>query len=43
MARRLVADSAIPPDDRVAAALIVLYGQPLTRIVRLTTRMGSSE
>ena len=36
-ARRLVSDGTIPVDDRVAAAFVVLYGQPLTRIVRLTT------
>ncbi|HEV2374079.1 MAG TPA: hypothetical protein VGS19_18220 [Streptosporangiaceae bacterium] len=35
-ARRLVTDNTIPADDRVAAALLVLYGQPLTRIARLT-------
>jgi hypothetical protein len=43
-ARRLVSDSTIPVDDRVAAALVVLYGQPLSRIARLTTsdiRTGS--
>lgn len=36
IARRLVADGTIPTDDRVAAALVVLYGQPLTRIVSLS-------
>jgi integrase len=35
-ARRLVTDNTIPVDDRVAAALVVLYGQPLSRIARLT-------
>jgi integrase len=37
IARRLVNDNALAVDDRVAAALVVLYGQPLSRIVRLTT------
>ena len=37
IARRLVNDNALAGDDRVAAALVVLYGQPLSRIVRLTT------
>ncbi len=36
-ARRLVNDDTIPVDDRVAAALVVLYGQPLSRIARLST------
>jgi hypothetical protein len=36
-ARRLVNDDTLPADDRVAAALVVLYGQPLSRIARLTT------
>lgn len=36
-AKRLVDDNTIPADDRVAAALIVLYGQPLSRVARLTT------
>ncbi len=36
IARRLVTDAAIPTSERVAAALLVLYGQPLTRIARLT-------
>jgi hypothetical protein len=36
-ARRLVTDDTIDADDRVAAALLVLYGQPLTRIARLRT------
>jgi hypothetical protein len=35
-ARRLVTDDTIRADDRVAAALLVLYGQPLTRIAWLT-------
>jgi len=34
-ARRLVTDDTIPAGDRVAAGLLVLYGQPLTRIARL--------
>ena len=37
IARQLVADDTLAIDDRVAAALVVLYGQPLTRIARLTT------
>ena len=37
IAKRLVDDNTIPADDRVAAALVVLYGQPLSRIARLTT------
>jgi hypothetical protein len=44
IARRLVADDTIDADDRVAAALLVLYGQPLTRIARLRTndvRLGA--
>lgn len=36
-ARRLVADETIAVDDRVAAALVVLYAQPLARIAALTT------
>ena len=37
LARRLVADDTLPVDNRVAAALVVLYGQPLSRVARLTT------
>lgn len=37
IAKRLVEDNTIPADDRVTAALVVLYGQPLSRIARLTT------
>ncbi len=37
IARQLVADDTLAIDDRVAAALVVLYGQPLSRIARLTT------
>lgn len=37
MARRLVADDTIDIADRVAAALVVLYGQPVARVARLTT------
>lgn len=37
IARRLVADETIAVDDRVAAALVVLYAQPLARIAALTT------
>jgi hypothetical protein len=36
IARQLVADDTLAVDDRVAAALVVLYGQSLSRIVRLT-------
>lgn len=35
IARRLVTDDTISPDDRVAGALVVLYAQPLTRIAVL--------
>lgn len=35
IARRLVTDDSIAVADRVAGALVVLYGQPLTRIVGL--------
>ena len=37
IARQLVVDDTLAIDDRVAAALVVLYGQPLSRIARLTT------
>lgn len=37
IARRLVADDTLDLADRVAAALVVLYGQPLARVARLTT------
>lgn len=37
IARRLVNDDSLAVDDRVAASLVVLYGQPLSRVVRLTT------
>jgi len=37
IARRLVVDDTIDVADRVAAALVVLYGQPLARVARLTT------
>ncbi|PAK92572.1 hypothetical protein B8X04_17115 [Brevibacterium casei] len=36
-AQRLVRDDSIDPVDRIAGALIVLYAQPLARIVALTT------
>lgn len=36
-AQRLVGDDNLDPVDRVAGALIVLYAQPLARIVALTT------
>lgn len=35
-ARRLINDDEFLPDDRVAGALVVLYGQPNTRISALT-------
>jgi hypothetical protein len=37
IAPRLVHDDTIDPADRLAGALVVLYAQPLTRIVTLTT------
>jgi len=37
IAQQLVTDTTIDPVDRVAGALIVLYAQPLERIVTLTT------
>jgi hypothetical protein len=37
IARRLTTDETLDPVDRVAGALIVLYAQPLARIVILTT------
>jgi hypothetical protein len=37
IARRLVHDSTLDIADRVAAALVVLYAQPISRIVALTT------
>jgi hypothetical protein len=36
-AQWLLTDDTIDPADRVAAALVVIYGQPLSRIVTLTT------
>lgn len=36
IARQLTVDSSLDPVDRVAGALIVLYAQPLSRIVTLT-------
>jgi hypothetical protein len=36
IARRLVTDDTMPTSDRVAGALVVLYGQPLAHIARLT-------
>lgn len=35
--RRFVTDEQIPLIDRVTAMLVLLYAQPITRIVRLTT------
>lgn len=37
VAKRLLTDDTIDPADRVAAALVVIYGQPVSRIVTLTT------
>lgn len=37
IAQRLVRDDELDPVDRIAGALIVLYAQPLARIVTLTT------
>jgi hypothetical protein len=37
IARRLVEDDTLDPADRVAGALVVLYAQPLARIITLTT------
>lgn len=37
IARRLIHDDDLDPADRVAGALVVLYAQPLARIVALTT------
>lgn len=37
IARRLVHDDTLDTADRVAAALVVLYAQPISRIVLLTT------
>jgi hypothetical protein len=36
LARGLLTDEHIAPDDRVAGALVVFYAQPVTRIVALT-------
>lgn len=37
IAKRLLTDDSIDPADRVAGALVVIYGQPVSRIVTLTT------
>ncbi|MFC4071921.1 hypothetical protein [Actinoplanes subglobosus] len=37
IARRLVHDDTLDTSDRVAAALVVLYAQPISRIVTLTS------
>ena len=37
IAKRLLTDDSIDPADRVAGALVVIYAQPLSRIVTLTT------
>lgn len=37
LARRLLTDEHLPADDHLAAALVVFYAQPVTRIVELTT------
>jgi hypothetical protein len=36
LARRVTTDDTVPAVDRVAALLVLLYGQPAARIVRLT-------
>lgn len=36
-AKRVLTDDTIDTADRIAAALVVIYGQPLTRIVTLST------
>ncbi|WP_405475453.1 hypothetical protein [Streptomyces sp. NBC_00009] len=36
MLRRVLSDNSLGPRARVAAALVLLYAQPVTRIVRLT-------
>jgi hypothetical protein len=35
---RLLSDTAIDPTDRAAGCLLLLYGQPLSRIAAMTTR-----
>lgn len=37
VAKRLLIDDTIDAADRVAAALVVIYGQPVSRLVTLTT------
>ncbi|WP_454118517.1 hypothetical protein [Microbacterium lacticum] len=37
IARRLTTDDTLDPADRIAAALIVLYAQPVNRVAALTT------
>lgn len=37
IAKRLLTDDTIDPADRVAGALVAIYGQPVSRIVTLTT------
>ena len=39
---RLLHDTALEPTDRVAGCLLLLYGQPLTRIAAMTTSQISS-
>lgn len=37
IARRLVHDPTLSPDDRIAGALVVLYAQPVSRVATLTS------
>jgi hypothetical protein len=37
LAARLLRDTALDPTDRVAGSLLLLYGQPLSRIAAMTT------
>lgn len=41
-AARLLHDTALEPTDRVAGCLLLLYGQPLTRIAAMTTSQVTS-
>jgi hypothetical protein len=36
LARRLLHDATVPGEDRVAGLLLLLYGQPLSKVTRLT-------
>lgn len=37
LSRRLLRDAAIPAADRVSGCLVLLYGQPLAKVITLTT------